>query len=156
MDLADGEMALADGRYFVGVIRDLTEQNKVDAQLRQSQKMEAIGQLTGGIAHDFNNQLTVLLMDLDVLDERATKDDLQRELIEEARGAAQSAADLTQQLLAFSRGKPLEQTVLDINEIVTRMVFGEASEGQGCEGHRGCPHRKGLMATGVPPIQARP
>lgn len=122
MDLAIGEMALTDGRYFVGIVRDLTEQKKVDAQLRQTQKMEAIGQLTGGIAHDFNNQLSVVLMDLESLDDIADTDEKQRELIQEAQGAAQSAADLTQQLLAFSRNKVLDPSTIDPTDAVRRMA----------------------------------
>lgn len=84
------------------IARDITARKERDAQLRQAQKMEAIGQLTGGVAHDFNNLLAVLLMDLEQLSE-AQPDTQNKELLREAQDVAHSAAELTARLLAFSR-----------------------------------------------------
>ncbi|GJE52143.1 Sensor histidine kinase RcsC [Methylobacterium tardum] len=92
----------------------------MEAQLRQAQKMEAIGRLTGGIAHDFNNLLQIILGSLDLLGRRmANGDERQRRLIENAREGATRAANLTQRLLAFSRRQPLEPKPLDANKIVS-------------------------------------
>jgi two-component system, cell cycle sensor histidine kinase and response regulator CckA len=101
--------------------RDEQEKATLQEQLRQSQKMEAIGQLAGGIAHDFNNLLTVIqgyaqisLLDLQELDPLKTN-------IEEIRKAGKQAADLTRQLLAFSRKQILEIQVLDVNQVFQRL-----------------------------------
>ncbi len=109
-------------------LRDVTERKKAEKemlslqdQLRQSQKMEAIGQLAGGIAHDFNNLLTVIKgnseLSLIDLEER----DPLRENIEEIKGAADKAEQLTRQLLAFSRKQILEMKVLDLNQVMQRL-----------------------------------
>jgi two-component system cell cycle sensor histidine kinase/response regulator CckA len=113
---------------FRGVVRDITERKRAEQemtalqeQLRQSQKMEAVGRLAGGIAHDFNNLLTVIqgncqlaLMDL-------RKEDPLRKNIQEVNEASEKAADLTRQLLAFSRKQILEMKVLDLNLILQRL-----------------------------------
>ena len=95
---------------------------EVEAQLRQSQKLEAIGQLTSGIAHDFNNLLTVVLGNLDIL-ARRLPDELShlRRHVDGARGGAERAAGLTKRLLAFSRRQNLEPKALDVNELVRGM-----------------------------------
>lgn len=91
-------------------------------QLRQAQKMEAVGQLTGGIAHDFNNMLAVVSGSLDLLDRRtAVEDNRAKRLITAAQEAARRAASLTKRLLAFSRQQPLDPEVLEINKLVSGM-----------------------------------
>jgi CheY-like chemotaxis protein len=89
-------------------------------QLHQSQKMEAIGQLTGGVAHDFNNLLTVILGNLETIWRQLPREDgrLQR-AVDQANRGAQRAATLTQQLLAFSRRQPLNPKPTDVNRLVT-------------------------------------
>ncbi len=91
-------------------------------QLRQAQKMEAVGQLTGGIAHDFNNMLAVVTGSLDLLERRTPAEDGRaRRLISSAQEASKRAANLTRRLLAFSRQQPLEPEVLDVNKLVSGM-----------------------------------
>jgi two-component system, cell cycle sensor histidine kinase and response regulator CckA len=104
---------------YQGIIRDMTEQRKLEAQFRQSQKMEAIGTLAGGVAHDFNNLLTTIIgnADLGLMD--MGKDHPLRGSIEDIKKAANSAASLTRQLLAFSRKQVIKPEVLDLNEVIT-------------------------------------
>jgi PAS domain S-box-containing protein len=102
--------------FFVG--RDLTEKRAAEAQLRQAQKMEAVGQLTGGIAHDFNNILTVITGTIEILaDAVADRPELAAiaKLIDEA---AERGADLTKHLLAFARKQPLQPREVDINALI--------------------------------------
>jgi two-component system, cell cycle sensor histidine kinase and response regulator CckA len=102
----------------IGIFRDITEQKSLEKQLRQTQKMEAVGQLSGGIAHDFNNLLGVIIGYSEILEHRLPPDDpLQKECLQ-IKKAGQSAASLTRQLLAFSRQQVLEPRVLDLNAIV--------------------------------------
>jgi PAS domain S-box-containing protein len=108
------------GEYFA-IGRDMTPQRLAEEQLRQAQKMEAVGQLTGGIAHDFNNLLGGIVGSLDLLGKRLRQGrtaDLER-YIAAAMTSAQRAAALTHRLLAFSRRRPLEPKPLDANEVVT-------------------------------------
>ena len=107
---------------FAKITRDLTERRAIEEQLRQSQKMEAIGQLTGGVAHDFNNLLTVILGNLETIWRHAPPEDGKlRRAIDQATRGAQRAATLTQQLLAFSRRQPLNPKPTDINRLVAGM-----------------------------------
>ena len=100
---------------------DITERLRLEVQLKQAQKMEAIGQLTGGVAHDFNNLLTVIIGNSEVLLEELRDDEPRRKLLEPVIAAAERGASLTQLMLAFARRQPLEPTTFDINEVVTRM-----------------------------------
>jgi PAS domain S-box-containing protein len=102
-------------------IRDLTAQKDMEARLRQSQRLEAIGQLTGGVAHDFNNLLTVILGNAEALADRLNDDQRSRLLAEMTRTAAERGADLTNRLLAFARRQPLEPQACDVNKLVARM-----------------------------------
>lgn len=102
---------------FIG--HDITDQMRVEDQLRQSQRMEAIGQLAGGIAHDFNNLLTVQILDLEDALELATGQEQLHELVEEAHGVALSGAELTHQLLAYSRKQDLKVVEVDIKELIS-------------------------------------
>jgi PAS domain S-box-containing protein len=90
-------------------------------QLRQSQKMEAVGQLTGGIAHDFNNLLTPILGGLDILQRRGVGDDRGQRLIDGALQSAERAKVLVQRLLAFARRQPLQSSAVDIGQIIVEM-----------------------------------
>jgi nitrogen-specific signal transduction histidine kinase len=104
--------------HFVGVQTDLTERRELEAQLRQAQKMEAIGQLAAGVAHDFNNLLSVVLGYSTVIYEALAADDPLRGDIEEVRLAGDRATKLVRQLLAFSRRQLLEPRVLDLGKLV--------------------------------------
>jgi PAS domain S-box-containing protein len=107
--------------YYEGVLTDVTETRNLEEQLRQAQKMEAIGQLAGAIAHDFNNLLTVITGHCGLLlDRLSLRDPLRRE-IEGIRAAAQRGAALTRHLLAFSRRQVLSPSRLDLNVVLTEM-----------------------------------
>ena len=105
-----------------GVAIDITEQAVLEDQLRQSQKMEAIGQLAGGIAHDFNNVLTAILGNAEIYLDEAAETDPHRRTIEEIRTAGRAAANLTQQLLAFSRRQMLAPRVLRLGDSVSEVT----------------------------------
>ena len=101
---------------------EIGQRERVEDQLRQAQKMEAVGQLTGGIAHDFNNLLTVVIGNLDLLSRRMPEaDPKHRALIKNAIDGASRAAALTSRLLSFSRQQPLDPKTLDANALVNGM-----------------------------------
>ena len=106
---------------FFSVIRDITEQKRLEGELRQAQKMEAVGQLTGGLAHDFNNLLSVIVGNLQLLERVCRGDTRATSHVETALRAALRGADLTGRLLAFSRQQVLEPRVVDVNELMTGM-----------------------------------
>jgi PAS domain S-box-containing protein len=103
---------------FVAVKEDITERKQMEEQLRQSQKMQALGQLTGGIAHDFNNLLAIVIGNLQLLGERVGGDAKTREFLDDALWSARRGGELTHRLLAFARKQPLKPTVIDLNEVV--------------------------------------
>ena len=107
---------------MVGVVQDITDRRYLEEQLRQSQKMEAIGQLAGGVAHDFNNLLTVIQGHASLLMLEETKSKEGADSIQQIAHAAERAANLTRQLLAFSRKQVMRSKDLDLNEIVTDMT----------------------------------
>src|SRR5712675_157454 len=113
-------------RHFTGILRDLSahhqeqlERTKLEAQLHQAQKMEAIGNLTGGMAHDFNNMLGVIIGNIDLLRDLRKDDADVDELTREALDAAFRGAVLTRRLLAFARQQPLRPQRVDVNELVS-------------------------------------
>ena len=103
---------------IVGVSRDITERKDLEAQLRQSQKMEAIGQLTGGVAHDFNNLLTIIVGNAEILQEELSDFPYLQALAETSLNAAESGAELTSRLLAFSRKQVLQPKMIDFAHLI--------------------------------------
>jgi len=101
-----------------GVILDITENKKLEEQLRQSQKLESVGRMAGGIAHDFNNMLTAINGYSDLTLRRLPSEDPLRGNIEEIKKAGERSAQLTQQLLAFSRRQVLKPKILNLNEVI--------------------------------------
>jgi len=99
---------------------DITGRKKIERQREQSQRLEAIGQLAGGVAHDFNNLLAVILGSADMAFESLPPDHPAGQKVALIRQAAMSAADLTRQLLAFSRQQLIQPRVLDLNEVISR------------------------------------
>ena len=129
--------------FFIG--RDLTEKRAAEAQFRQAQKMEAVGQLTGGVAHDFNNILTVITGTIEILAE-AVKDRPQLvQITSLINSAAARGADLTKHLLAFARRQPLQPRSVDINGLVVdtarllRRTLGEQIEIESMLAHDSAP-----------------
>ena len=115
--------------YIIAAIRDVSERKRLEAQFRQAQKMEAVGQLAGGVAHDFNNLLTAILGYTDLARAHLAPDSEAAKDLDETQRAAVSAANLTGQLLAFSRKQMLQPVTLDVNSVLreirnmlTRMV----------------------------------
>ena len=115
---------------FAKITRDITERKKAERELEsarealfQSQKMDAVGQLTGGVAHDFNNLLTVIIGGLDTIARSKPGDGIRiRRALDMSRHAADRAAGLTARLLAFSRKQPLEPTPANLNDLVRNMA----------------------------------
>ncbi len=108
-------------KYIEGIIIDVTKEKALQQQLIQAQKMEAIGRLTGSIAHDFNNMLTPIMGFADLIIAKFNPDPTQKIYLEEIKKAAQRAALLTKQLLAFSRRQYLNPEILDLNEVISEI-----------------------------------
>jgi PAS domain S-box-containing protein len=120
------------GKMFrlVGSVQDITERRALEARLLEAQKLESIGRLAGGVAHDFNNLLTIIIGNVDQIDEATSLEEI-RGHIGEIRDAARRSAALTAQLLAFARRQVIELQVVDPNLVITgldallRRVLGE-------------------------------
>jgi PAS domain S-box-containing protein len=122
-ELGDVEIDVDGNRVAVhGTLQDITDRRALEEQLQQSQKMEAIGQLTGGIAHDFNNLLAIILGNLDLLNEQKDMGFSTRRKIETSIKAGLRAADLTHRLLAFARRQALMPKPTDINALIRSMA----------------------------------
>jgi PAS domain S-box-containing protein len=132
LELHVGEANVAGQRLFTGFMRDLTEKLRIEQELLQTQKMEAVGKLTGGVAHDFNNLLTVIKGNLEMLE--PTIDAEFHDLVRDTQEAADLAAQLTASLLAFGRRMPLNPKLADAGQLVTatgdilRRTLGEMIE----------------------------
>ena len=107
---------------IVGTAEDITERRQLEEQFRQSQKMESIGQLAGGVAHDFNNILAAIMMQADLTAMLPDLPQEAREGVSEIRASTERAANLTRQLLAFSRRQVMQPRPLDLNGIVTSLT----------------------------------
>ena len=130
---SDGSVAIVYDRAFIlrdaegdairilGSMSDLSEQRGLEQRLRESQKLEAVGQLTGGVAHDFNNLLTVILGNAEELSQRLTDDQQLRFMAEMTATAAERGAELTNRLLAFARRQALEPKISDLNRLIQGM-----------------------------------
>ena len=106
---------------YLGVGEDVTEQVKLEDQLRHAQKMEAIGQLTGGVAHDFNNLLGIIRGNLDLLQDSIGNPRRQLEVLREVLEAVETGSALTRRLLAFSRRQPLSARPSDLDQLVSKL-----------------------------------
>lgn len=107
--------------HYVAIKEDITRQKKLEEQLRQSQKLEAIGQLAGGIAHDFNNMLTAIIGYAHLLGMKIAKDNELRLFVDQILSSAEKSADLTRQLLAFSRKQVIAPRETDLNALIKGM-----------------------------------
>ena len=108
--------------YFEGSAEDITDRRNLEAQLRQSQRMESIGQLAAGVAHDFNNILTIIKGHTDLLLTKGSGVTELGEPLKKISSAADRAADLTRQLLTFSRRQVMQQQPLDLNEVLRKVI----------------------------------
>lgn len=130
---SDGSVAIVSDRAFIlrdddgdairilASMSDLSEQRELEQRLRESLKLEAVGQLTGGVAHDFNNLLTVILGNAEELSQRLTDDQQLRIMAEMTATAAERGAELTSRLLAFARRQALEPKISDLNGLIRGM-----------------------------------
>ncbi len=106
----------------IGAVTDLSDRRELEEQFRQAQKMEAVGRLAGGVAHDFNNLLMIISGYADMMREQLGSEDKHRKNLDEVLKAADRAASLTQQLLAFSRKQVLLPRIIDLNSVVDDSV----------------------------------
>jgi signal transduction histidine kinase len=134
------------------MVVDITEHKQLEARLRQTAKMEAIGQLAGGIAHDFNNQLTAIIGFGELAIESLDADHPAREHVEQVQLAGEKAASLTRQILAFGRRQVLQPRILSLNTVLRgceKMLRRIVSENIELVFHQG----KGLRPVKIDPWQ---
>ncbi len=124
MVLAQGQIVIEPrgAILFSGLVQDITDHRQLEEQLRQSQKMEAIGQLAGGVAHDFNNILTIIQGHADLMLDGTFPPEEQEESLRQIRQASERAANLTRQLLAYSRRQVLQKQPVDLGRVVGNMA----------------------------------
>jgi len=106
---------------IIEYLLDITERKQLESQFLQAQKMESIGRLAGGIAHDFNNLLTAIIGNVEMILMTISQENIIYEEVNEIKKSAERAADLTRQLLAFSRRQVIEPRVVDLNDLITGM-----------------------------------
>jgi PAS domain S-box-containing protein len=121
MALGLAQVKIGERTLLVAVIEDLSQRRSTERQLRQAQKMEAVGQLAGGIAHDFNNLLTVVISNLELLKEMVPLEERAKRMLDSALRAGDRGATLTRRLLAFSRQQAFDYKVWDIGELIDDM-----------------------------------
>lgn len=121
VDFSFGPVNVGGEWLVLAIGRDVTQHRQLERQFRQAQKLDAVGQLAGGVAHDFNNILTTILGHAELLLLSLGVDDARREDVQEIREAANRAAGLTQQLLAFSRNQVMQPRVLQLNTIIRNL-----------------------------------
>ncbi|NTU78528.1 MAG: response regulator [Chloroflexales bacterium] len=128
LEASISQIEVSGATLYTIILHDMTERRQAEheqaqlkEQLRQAQKLESIGRLTGGIAHDFNNMLTVIRGYSDLMHATMASDDPHRADLEQIRRAAEQAASLTHQLLAFSRKQILAPIILDLNDLVMNL-----------------------------------
>jgi PAS domain S-box-containing protein len=112
------QLRTASETLYTVILRDISVRKRTEDELRQAQKMEAVGHLAGGIAHEFNNYLGIILGYSDLMANEEVQNDVLRQGLAEIKGATQKAASLTRQLLAFSRKQLIEPTIMDLNASV--------------------------------------
>lgn len=118
MNLAVSVMEIGNEQKFIGIVRDITQSKENELQLRQSQKMDAIGQLTGGVAHDFNNLLTAIIGNIEMVKQVSGDGSNINRRLDIALRASFRGADLTKRLLTFSRKGELKPELTDLNKII--------------------------------------
>jgi PAS domain S-box-containing protein len=121
VELSISSIQIKERLYSVGIIRDISARKKLEDQLRQAQKMEAVGQLAGGIAHDFNNILSAIIGYGHLIQKHMKADDSQRMNLEHILESADRAAHLTHSLLAFSRKQLINPRPVDLNKVIQRV-----------------------------------
>ena len=137
---------------IAGTLRDITQRRRIEEQLVQAQKMEAVGNLTGGLAHDFNNLLGIIIGNLDLLRETLAPQGDAAEMARDALDAAMRGADLTRRLLAFARRQPLQPKRADVNALIadiTKLLARTLGEDVEIEFERAA----GLWPVVVDPVQ---
>ena len=125
MDLSLASWTDGNNRYFTGIVRDITQQNAVNAQLMQTQKMESLTHLSGGLAHDFNNLLGIIIGNLDLLEGRLNGDEKSLRNVQTALRSALRGADITRRMLTFARlqhGQADSDQAQDINSLTEEIV----------------------------------
>ena len=121
INLGIAEVAVGNDRHFIASILDMTNERLLENKLRQSQKMEAVGQMVGGIAHDFNNLLGIINGNLDLMRREVEPESRLNLRLGKALGAVERGANLTRRLLNFSRQLPSEQAAIDVNATIAEL-----------------------------------